>query len=104
MSEQTTPERASIPRAHLRTTDHALEVRKQILRGLCTIKELAAALDVSWRTIYLYMDQGLPWTQLGAVRYFNLQNVNAWLVSREHDRSRRPIGRPKKSVNKSKQK
>lgn len=96
MSEQNA-ERAPNPRAHLRTTDPAAEVRKQILAGLCTINELAAALHVSWRTIYLYMGQGLPWTQLGAVRYFNLQNVNAWLIAREHNRSRRGPGRPKGS-------
>ena len=103
MSEQTTPERASIPRAHLRRTpDRALEVRKQILHGLCTIAELAAALNISQRTVYFYMDQGLPWTQLGQVRYFNLENVNAWLISREHDRSRRPLGRPKGSKSRHK--
>jgi predicted ArsR family transcriptional regulator len=98
MSEQVV-EREPIPRARLRTTNKQEQTetrRSALLKGLCTIQELADALGVNQRTVYLHMERGMPYTRLGAVRYLSLERVNAWIMSREIDLSPRGRGRPRK--------
>jgi hypothetical protein len=95
MSEQAS-ERAVIPRARLHTSDKPPSVRERLLKGLCTRDELEQALDVCWRTLYLYTEQGMPYLRVGGKRYFEIDRVRDWMLSREIDRSPRPVGRPRK--------
>jgi hypothetical protein len=87
-------EREAIPRARLNKPP---SVRSRLLEDLCTRDEMAEALNITWRTMYNYLKQGLPSIKVGQTRYYSVQRVREWMLSREVDRSPRRPGRPKKT-------
>ena len=91
-------ERGVTPRARLKPPS----IREQLLGGLISRDELADALGCTWRTIYSYLQQGLPSVRVGARRYYHIEKVRAWIETQDPRRLPRRIGRPRGSFSKPK--
>jgi excisionase family DNA binding protein len=102
MSEQTDIERVPIPRVRLHATSKpgpSAMLRERLLQGLCSTDELSKALKVHWRTIYQYCEQGMSFCKFGGKRYFDIDEVHAWIRSHQHNSLPRSVGRPRKKTN-----
>ena len=100
MSEQIAgTEREVMPRARLHQNKQE-QLRTAVFGDMCTILELADALGVKQRTIYLYMRLGCPYSKIGARRLFSPARVHEWIRSREIDLTPRGRGRPRKNTRK----
>lgn len=79
-------------------SDEANHRRAVLFDGLCTQEQLAAAFGYKRRTVYVLMEQGLPYIKVGQRRYFDLEAVREWIRSQQIDRTPRGRGRPKKAA------
>ena len=72
-------------------------IRGELLAGLATDDEIAAALNVSVRTVYRL---ALPFTKVGARRYYDVAKCREALLSRQTGTRSAPRGkgRPRKAA------
>jgi DeoR/GlpR family transcriptional regulator of sugar metabolism len=77
-------EQREIAEEALALRQKALAKRVPILDGFLTIKELAADLDVTTRTIRRYLNEadGLPHLRFAGKLLFSPERVRAWILER----------------------
>jgi hypothetical protein len=85
------------------TTDQTVtELRNKLFEGLYTFEQMRQAFGWSVPTLYGLCKQGLPYTKIGARRYFDATKVRAWFEQHHaHERQaprlpgRQPAKRPR---------
>jgi hypothetical protein len=77
----------------------ASDVRAKLMDGLASVEDFAAAAGKSKRTVYGWIEKGMPSVRIGRTSYVAIEDARAWLLkpSTRNHAPRKP-GRPRKAA------
>lgn len=74
----------------LHTESDVAAVRRTILEGLATVPVFAKAIGRSNRTVFTYINEGLPVVHFGRTPFIDVAAGREWLLSRRKAHQNRP--------------